>query len=95
MNLETHQLPQKGPSTITNERQELLKRFLDRGEIAIFDKKRLRPVTAKELGSILRSFATADLHLLFMRCEEADSFGKLFWYLVRHQNEQHKSKATQ
>lgn len=84
MNLEGYSAPVKAPSTITNERQEILKRFVDKQCIMVSDRKGgYRLVTGKELANILALIPTCDLHVFYKQCEQARSFSKYFWWAIK------------
>lgn len=72
---------------ITNERQLLLKNFLDVkvDGIQLYDNKtkELRPIKPHELGIQLAHIPTEDLYAFFRQCEQAKNFSKYFWWSLK------------
>lgn len=72
----------KGPKS---ERSDLLQKFLD----VLKDKngKSFRPAfVAMKLSHV----QTPDLYFLLKKCEEANNFGAMFWYLIKAKDKLHK-----
>ncbi len=84
-------LEKRAAHKIRSERDELIQRFLGRG-IKIRANKKLRDATLEEIVFILKDYKTNELHPLCRSCESANSFPRLFWFLVKqHKNKQKSS----
>lgn len=72
-------------ANIRSKRDEQIQRFHARGSIKLFDKKtkQLRLATKEELALILRKYKTDQLHPFYKECENARSFSKFFWWVVK------------
>lgn len=68
----------KKPETKLNERQALLKEFLD--TLNADRKPPYKPLTPARLGMMLRFVKTKDLHAFLADCKYATNFSKYFWY---------------
>lgn len=87
MNLETYTPPKIERSKITNERQNLLKMFLDVKVDGIMVRKgsTFVPISPSRLGFALSHIPTEDLYAFYKQCENAKHFGKYFWWALKPQ----------
>lgn len=85
MNLESYTPPKIGKSTIKNERQDLLKMFLDVKIDGITVRKgsKFVPIDASTLAFKLSHIPTSDLYAFYKQCENAKHFGKYFWWALK------------
>lgn len=81
MDLTKYQLPKK--NTITNERQLILKDFLDRLNS---DRKDYSPIKPARLGVMLRFCTNSQLKQFYADCNYAANFSKYFWYKLKIPN---------
>ena len=77
----TNYLDRFKPSKLTNERQELVQRFLER--INTYRTGIYKPFSPKEMGIILKKIKTSDLHAFYQECERAKHFYKFFWWKLK------------
>jgi hypothetical protein len=67
----------KEPKTKLNERQALLKEFLD---ILNSDRGKYPPIQPGRLGMLLAPIKTKDLYSFLAECKYATNFSKFFWW---------------
>lgn len=70
------------PLKITSERQELIQSFVDRINRERAG-TRFKPVTARQINTLLSFLDTRDLYWLFRKCEREPSFSKKFFGVLR------------
>lgn len=63
---------------ITNERQYVLKQFLDR--LNLDRKPPYKPLTPARLGTMLRFVETSAMKQFYDECKDAKNFSKYFWW---------------
>lgn len=93
----TQEKPKNG---ITNQRQELVKMFLDRlnasrmGQVHPVTKKPLKPLTAAFVASRMRWWKTnQDLREFYGYCNEGKNFSSTWWYKTDPKNYEPESKV--
>jgi hypothetical protein len=79
MDLNKYQLPKK--SKITNERQTVMKDFLDRLNSEV--KPPYKQMTPARLGMMLRFVSTSDLKIFYGECKYAKNFSAYFWWCFK------------
>ncbi len=74
----------KGRKTlkITSERQELIQRFVDNINVERVG-TRWKPVTARQINTLISFLPVRDLYWLLGECERAKSFSKKFFGVLR------------
>jgi len=81
LDLKKYKIPEK--KTITNERQLVLKEFLD-----ILNPQRIKdgfpPLTPQRLGVMFAGISTHDLKVFMSDCRYAKNFSKYFWYKLKN-----------
>jgi hypothetical protein len=76
MDLSKYQIPKQ--QTITNERQLIIKDFLDRLNSEI--KPPYKPITPARLGMMLSPCTVSQLKQFYGDCNYAKNFAKYFWW---------------
>lgn len=71
-------------SKITNERQLLIKDFLER--LNAERGKDYKPLTPARVGMLLRFMTIAQLKDFYSECKNAHHFSKYFWYKLNPNN---------
>jgi hypothetical protein len=69
---------QNRDNNITNERQLILRDFLDR--LNLDRKPPYKPLQAPRLGKMMMYMSTQEMKEFYAVCKEAGSFSKYFWY---------------
>lgn len=67
---------------ITNERQDILKKFVDRIN-AEREADGYRALPPAVFGVKLQLLSTKDLYIFYRECEESKNFSKYFWWKVK------------
>ena len=70
------------PLDITSERQELIQRLVDRINLERVGTE-FKPVTWKQINGLVRHLKEGDLYWLFGECEDAQSFSKKFFGVLK------------
>lgn len=70
------------PLKITSERQELIQRFVDKINLERVGTK-FKPVTARQINALISFLHIRDLYWLWSVCEQASSFSKKFFGVLR------------
>lgn len=73
--------------TKLNERQSLIKEFLDRLN-AERDSSKFKPLSAARIAMLLAPISTKDLYVFLGSCKDAQSFSKYFWWSVNPKKHQ-------
>ncbi len=73
-----YQIPEVKKSKITNERQALIKEFLD--TLNASRKEPYKPLTAARLGVMLAPVDTKALYTFLADCKYAKNFSSYFWW---------------
>lgn len=72
----------RAPLNITSERQELIQRFVDKINVERAGTK-WKPVTARQINTLISFLKVSDLYWLLGECERAASFSKKFFGKLR------------
>lgn len=80
--LNKYQPPKK--SNITNERQLIIKEFLDR--LNADRKPPFKPLTPARIGIMMRFMTTSQMKQFYGECNYAKHFSKFFWWSFKVNN---------
>jgi len=72
-------------SKITNERQAIVKEFLDTLNLGREGTKYVK-IWPKRLAARLGGIKTKDLYVLMSKCKDSKEFGQYFWWATRKEN---------
>lgn len=84
----------KPKSKITNERQELIKEFIENTYITSKESEYVHP-DAIVIGVQVKDWSTNDLRDFLKECKQAKNFSSFFWYKIKEHRAQQKIKQTQ